>query len=178
MNDDIKKMCIRLSLREKLEEIGINSTFNQRKRLRFYIMALLRTERENYYPSKKKPRRDLSVVCTLTREEINNIIKDAAKMFNRTVEQIKSPSRKKEDAYARHAITYVLYNKFMTYKSIGKKLNRKNHTTIMASYNVINTILTYNKTCLIDLEKKAIEFVLKYVDYTLDDKDMTLNNNK
>lgn len=75
----------------------------------------------------------------------DNIIDIASEYFNITKEEIFSNSREKKIVYPRQVITYLLRDLIgMSFKSIGNFL-KKDHTTIIHSYEKINIMLASPK---------------------------------
>jgi len=170
MKIDRNKTRARLRIKSEFDKLGIESTHNQRRQLRRWILALMWTERETYMPTKGIIQ-DKSLICTLTTKEIKNIIIAAAEHFDCTVEDIKSPCRKPLYAYARHAIAYILRRKYMEYKKIARVLDRTNHTTPMSSYKKVKLLLMY-PVFVTELETKTAKFIAKYVDVAVEEEEI------
>ena len=69
---------------------------------------------------------------------VDKIFEIVEKAYGVTKEEILSENRKKEIAYARHIVTYLIKELTdMSYPKIAKLLNRKNHSTCISSFNQV-----------------------------------------
>lgn len=87
------------------------------------------------------------------------IISNVSKLYNLSSNEIIGNSRKKEIAFARHIIMYILKLEFnMSYKEIGSLLGNRDHTTVMNGVEKIKEII------LKDIElKNVIDSIIKKI---------------
>lgn len=86
------------------------------------------------------------------------IIKNVSEIYNVPVSEIKSKSRSKEVSMARHIAAYVIRKVTqMPYKEVGKIFGR-DHTTIIASIDVIGHEITVNQ----DVERVVNNLIKDY----------------
>ena len=87
------------------------------------------------------------------RIEIRDIQKAVAQFFKVNVIDLQSSKRSHDIAWARHVAIYLCREKLdIPYASIGKEFGKRDHTTIMSSYNTIKNALRTNRELQEQLE--------------------------
>lgn len=86
--------------------------------------------------------------------KIGEIVKTICKHYNLKKEDLFSPKRNKEIVFPRQILIFLLRNEMdLPYKSIGRELGGRDHTTIIHDYNKIKNLVIENS----DLEQEIEE---------------------